>query len=528
MQEARIQAIEEKGKQFLAKQGYTVQVLLGKGSFGRVYKAHDFQNNMIVAVKALIPENQTNDGVLQNLVKSLQEIQNTSSINSEHVVKIYNSYLDQENFVIFIVQEFCSRGNLRSYMQGIPNCSQNTLKNITIQILQGIIDIHDKQIIHSDIKPENILVDEKEIIKIGDFGEAKQLKRDKNQTQAIGASPIYAAPEVNKDGLISYESDYYSVGAVMCIIGGLKYEDLEKIQVGLLPNVTYLNNKYFFLLAFNMMTINPKKRASCAKIKQILEQTNSMDSQYTQSAIQSLSTECNRNVLHFFQQNNYAPQNQNNLIAFNQSQLQNKYLYYLFWTIWTLWSLFLAGSSIYFMTKSCFIFQHLILVVLCLMLSYFSATQLLTYTLKLLPSRANDFIEVILCLVFIVSTALISYLVLMPFPCLNLFVCTSFFDLSFSEKIYNNYNVTDTQNINNKLYSVCNMEEPNRRYSLEKYFEQNYSPEIEITYYSEIFWLQYTYPISAGVMVLWIALRLLNKCCPQCRFLRWFSCKCFN
>ncbi|EAR82321.2 Serine/Threonine kinase domain protein (macronuclear) [Tetrahymena thermophila SB210] len=522
------QAIELKAKEFLKEKGYTVQVLLGKGSFGRVYKAHDFQNNRIVAIKALIPDYQRDEGVLLNLVKSFQEIQNASSINSEYVVKIYESYLDKDLFVIFIVQEFCSRGNLDKYMQGIPNLTQNTLKNIIIQILKGIIDIHKKQIIHSDIKPENILVDEREIIKIGDFGEAKQLKKDKNQTQATGASPIFAAPEVNDKSLISFESDYYSVGAVICIISGLQYKDLQMIQVGVLPDVRNLNNKNLLLLAFNMMSISPNKRAPCSQVLQILEQTSNMSSFDAHSSIQDLSTQYNDSVLVFFKQNNHVvqiQQNQNHLIEFPRPQLQNKCLSYLFWTIWILCPLFLAGNSIYFMTKSCFIFQHLIFVIICLLLSYFSGTSLLTAALELPPNRPNNIIEFVLNLAFFVCGCLISYLVLLPFPCINLYVCTSFIDVRFSEIVYNRYNTTDTsENITNKFYSICKSEEPDRRYSLEKYFEQNYSPEIQIQYYSGISWQQFPFIISTGVMFLWILLRLKWYFCPQCKFSRIFKC----
>ncbi|KAL4465336.1 hypothetical protein ABPG72_017090 [Tetrahymena utriculariae] len=524
-QDQLVQAIEEKGKKFLSDKGYTVQQLIGKGSFGRVYKAHDYQNNRIVAIKALIPNYQNAvAGVLENLVKSYSEIQNASSINSQHVIKIYNSYIDKELFVIFIAQEFCSKGNLNSYMKGIPNPSQNVLKNIIKQILQAIMDTHNKQIIHSDIKPENILVDEREVIKIGDFGEAKQLQKNKNSTQAIGASPIFAAPEVNKEGEISYESDYYSVGAVICIISGLQFKHLEMIQVGVLPDVSYHNNKYFLLLAFNMMSQDPKKRASCSKVLNLLEQTNTMDSKYTHSILMDLSTQCNQDALSFFKQSNQVGQsqgNQNNLIDFTQTQLKNKCIHYIFWTLCIVLPLFQAGVSIYFMTKSCFIFQHLTFVVICFLLSYFSATSLLTNALKLLPNRANSFIEFILNFAFVASGTFLILLILHEFPCKDMYICTSFIDIPYSEIIYNRFNTNSTTMPDNKFYSLCKMEDPDRRYSIEEYFEQNYSSEIEITYYqTELTVFQILYPCQVGLMCIWILLRFLNFFFPNCILVR--------
>ncbi|KAL4472548.1 hypothetical protein ABPG74_018497 [Tetrahymena malaccensis] len=203
--------VVKKAKQFLQKEGYTVQNLLGEGSFGRVYKAHDYNNNISVAIKVIKPQDSS---VNLDINKTIQEFLNCQRPNSEHIVKIEKVLLDSSSSLIFVIQEYCSKGNLTDYMKNMVK-TESTLKQIFIQILKGVIAIHEQNIIHSDLKPDNILVSGNNVIKIADFGEAKQLRQEKGATHtaAQGYSPLFAAPEVNLKKQISKESDYYSVGA---------------------------------------------------------------------------------------------------------------------------------------------------------------------------------------------------------------------------------------------------------------------------------------------------------------------------
>lgn len=196
---------------------YKMVKQLGKGSYGLVFKV--CKNEKFYAMKV---------GQLNN------EISIVKSISSPYVLKVHN--YDKNWFVMDI-----RKRNLRSYQP------QN-LKNIIKQLLQGLSDIHKVGVVHMDIKPSNILIDEKENICYIDFG----ISLKKGNIVHLGSTLWYRAPELLKNGIVEASSsiDIWSLGCIIyeLITGNVLFHADDEIQMiqkigkhKLFENIQYCN-----------------------------------------------------------------------------------------------------------------------------------------------------------------------------------------------------------------------------------------------------------------------------------------------
>ncbi|KAL4493940.1 hypothetical protein ABPG72_021957 [Tetrahymena utriculariae] len=193
---------------FLQQYDYRVIQLIDTGSYGVVMKALDGSNrNRVVAIKLMIV---TDSDILKD---NIQEYQKCLLIKHPNVVKNYQQLFDEENECYFIILEFCELGNLYNYFQENSLTYQEILQ-ICSQIIEGIIAVHEKNIIHSDLKPQNILLASNCQIKICDLGMSKQLLGSKSHTVAKGGSLDFMAPE-QVEGKLSKQCDVYAIGCII-------------------------------------------------------------------------------------------------------------------------------------------------------------------------------------------------------------------------------------------------------------------------------------------------------------------------
>ena len=194
---------------------YKIIKRLGEGYFGRVFQVKSESDNKYYALKEIIIRNETEYEI--NDIKKEAEI--LSLFNCKNIVKYYDSYLDKDKF--YILMEYCDGRNLRDFMNEHINngeyIDEDILSNIIKQICLGIKEIHNKNIIHRDLRPENIFMNKNMEIKIGDFGISKQF--DPNKEYAITkykAGPLeYMSPEIIIKGIYNKKSDMYSLGCII-------------------------------------------------------------------------------------------------------------------------------------------------------------------------------------------------------------------------------------------------------------------------------------------------------------------------
>lgn len=175
--------------------GYRYIKDLGKGGFGKVILAEEALSSRLVAIKFL--KNLSND----KSEDIIHEIKIISQFYHPNIITYHNAI--QENGQIFFVMEYCEKGNLKNRIKSKP-LSQDESIQIILLIAKALRFVHDKGIVHHDIKPENILIDSDDNVKLADFGVANKEIFTK----------IYLPPTFDplKDHVLDKKLDVYALG----------------------------------------------------------------------------------------------------------------------------------------------------------------------------------------------------------------------------------------------------------------------------------------------------------------------------
>ena len=231
--------------------------ILGSGNFAKVVKAKSLLNGLYYAIKII---NKYENSSKQNYKYILREKYLPKILNHNNIVHYYGSFEDNENY--YLVLEYIPNGSLEEKINNHLKCFQSPSEvefikediiiNIFTQILNGLIYLHDENIIHRDIQPNNILFDSNNNIKITDFGLCALLN-----------------PNYINDGFIS--SDYISKGTKVghknytCpeIVEGQKYNDK--------CDIFSLGITIFYLMSFDLPYISNLNKNN-TQIKRIPKQ----------------------------------------------------------------------------------------------------------------------------------------------------------------------------------------------------------------------------------------------------------------
>jgi len=187
---------------------YEVLRPLGAGGMGRVYKAHDRVLDEDVAIKVLRPEF-TRDPEMTRRFRS--EIKLARKVSHRNVCRIHE--YGEDGRLCFFSMEYIEGVNLKDYLAA-HTLSRHDAYDVVLQIAQGLRAVHEHGIIHRDFKASNIMVDGHGIVKLMDFGIAKEATAD--TTGITGSSvigtPEYMSPEQGSGGKVDFRSDVYSLG----------------------------------------------------------------------------------------------------------------------------------------------------------------------------------------------------------------------------------------------------------------------------------------------------------------------------
>ncbi|MBI5215400.1 MAG: protein kinase [Ignavibacteriae bacterium] len=190
---------------------YKILEKLGEGGMGVVYKAQDTKLDRFVAIKFL-PSHLS--ATSENRARFLQEAKATAALNHPNILSIYE--IDEHNENAFIVLEFIDGQNLKDYLATLTTGSGIPIKQAiewTEKIANGLNVAHEKNIIHRDIKAENIMLTKSGQLKIMDFGLAKL--RSNSSLTRVGASVgtlAYMSPEQVQGANADQRSDLWSLG----------------------------------------------------------------------------------------------------------------------------------------------------------------------------------------------------------------------------------------------------------------------------------------------------------------------------
>jgi serine/threonine protein kinase len=195
----------------MIKNRYMIISRLGEGGMADVYLAVDTLLNREVAIKVLRGELST-DTV--SLLRFKREANAASALNHPNIVEIYD--VGEENGKHFIVMEVVRGKTLKQLISQRGAMDKEEALAIMKQLIAAISEAHRKNIIHRDIKPQNVLVKDDGTVKITDFGIAlAQDAMQLTQTDAVMGSVHYLAPECARGEAASNQSDVYSLGIVL-------------------------------------------------------------------------------------------------------------------------------------------------------------------------------------------------------------------------------------------------------------------------------------------------------------------------
>ena len=213
---------------------YRIVRVLGQGNFGIAYLAQQFNPNRTVAIKELflsirgindrtgnsviVPNYRNKQMFEQQINKFKKEALRLTTLRHNNIVKVYDTF--EENGTVYYVMDFIEGESLREKLNREGALPESLVMNYFQQLLSALQVVHEKNIWHLDIKPENILVDNNDQVFLTDFGASKHIEQSNGTlttSSMLVGSPGYYPPEQSVETMrnIGAWTDIYALGATL-------------------------------------------------------------------------------------------------------------------------------------------------------------------------------------------------------------------------------------------------------------------------------------------------------------------------
>jgi serine/threonine protein kinase/Flp pilus assembly protein TadD len=192
---------------------YEITEEIGRGGMGIVYKAKDLKLDRIVAIKFLPPQMASSE---ENKIRFIREAKSAAALSHPNILGIYE--IDEADGLLFIAMEFVDGKTLKSHISKITTGTGVPVDQAIDwieQIAQGLKSAHDMNIVHRDIKTENVMINKDDRLKIMDFGLAKiKSSEGVTKTRSSLGTLSYMSPEQTHAIPADHRSDIWSLGVV--------------------------------------------------------------------------------------------------------------------------------------------------------------------------------------------------------------------------------------------------------------------------------------------------------------------------
>jgi serine/threonine-protein kinase len=192
--------------------GYEILGTIGKGAMGTVYKGFQKSMEREVAIKILAPEFARNESYIQRFVT---EARMAAKVKHPNIVTGID--VGQVEGMYYLIMEYCPGRPVNEILYEGGRIPLDRVVDIGLQIADALKHAHLNDLVHRDVKPENILLDEEGTAKLCDMGLAKVVDRDaegKSDKETVG-TPLYISPEIVQGRDADIRSDIYSLGATL-------------------------------------------------------------------------------------------------------------------------------------------------------------------------------------------------------------------------------------------------------------------------------------------------------------------------
>lgn len=243
---------------------YEVVKSIGSGNYGQVYLVrHKYEGRNYVVKKI-----KTRDMPESEREKTEQEVRLLQKLRHANIVAYKDSYIDRDQFLC-IVMVNCEGGDMYSKIKSVKGkkFTEAQILEWFVQILLALLYLHDRRILHRDLKTQNIFLKNSKI-RLGDFGIARVLDGTRDFANTCIGTPYYMSPELFKNKPYSYKSDVWGLGCVVYEMCNLRHafdaQSLNglamKIMKGTYPPTTPFYSKGLRDLISKMLCVNPAQR----------------------------------------------------------------------------------------------------------------------------------------------------------------------------------------------------------------------------------------------------------------------------
>ncbi|XP_058743819.1 serine/threonine-protein kinase ATG1a [Vicia villosa] len=208
---------------------YILGPRIGSGSFAVVWRSRHRSSGLEVAIKE-IDQTQLSPKVRDNLIK---EITILRTIRHPNIIRLFEAI--ETNDRIYLVLEYCGGGDLAAYIHRYGRVSESIARHFMRQLAAGLQVLQEKNLIHRDLKPQNLLLETTSatpLMKIGDFGFARSLT-PLQLADTLCGSPYYMAPEIIQSQKYDAKADLWSVGAILyqLVVGKPPFDGNSQLQL---------------------------------------------------------------------------------------------------------------------------------------------------------------------------------------------------------------------------------------------------------------------------------------------------------
>ena len=210
---------------------YEIVKSIGEGGMANVYLANDTILERKVAVKVLRGDLSADDKFIRRFEREAQSVSNLSHPN---IVEVYDVGVEDNQH--YIVMEYIEGKTLKQLLKKRESLTLTEVIDIMTQLTDGMAHAHESYIIHRDIKPQNIMIEDNGLIKITDFGIAMALNATQlTQTNSVMGSVHYLPPEQASGKGATIKSDIYSLGILMyeLLTGNVPFKGDNAVEIAL-------------------------------------------------------------------------------------------------------------------------------------------------------------------------------------------------------------------------------------------------------------------------------------------------------
>ncbi|KAL6303524.1 kinase-like domain-containing protein [Sparassis latifolia] len=268
--------------------------VIGTGSFGIIRKVRRKSDGVILARKELNFERMSD----RDRKQIVSEVNILKELNHEHIVRYHDRHVDREAGILYILMEYCGGGDLSSVIKQAQRHNQpipeDTVWNYFMQLLLALNHCHHPnghgrpsttgsdyegkerrpQILHRDLKPDNVFLDENNTVKLGDFGLSKALAQASFANTYVG-TPYYMSPELMQERAYDSKSDMWSLGCLIYELCALRPPFHEAkthaelsilIRNGRIPPLPKGYSQSLSSVIKTMLNLNPAMRPSAGQL----------------------------------------------------------------------------------------------------------------------------------------------------------------------------------------------------------------------------------------------------------------------